>query len=329
MLSFRPPAIGQVVQLECDPSRKKARFRRSDPAINKSADAQGTQAAYEEELHAPPATFTPPVGGVTSARFERLQALVDQGLMTGCRSRSARSNGHVVQDAAWEPIPTNTAASGVRSLPCPGLARAWHAAGHGGLDGVGCGSIGFALRWARSSAFLDTPALPCVALGRALGCSVTLKVETLNPVRSRRARHRDGCGRGTQKGASRWSARAPAIWPGTGLQRRASRPGGHRRGGENREPAEAPPDRRVRRGCPARGRGHRRRPAAAREIAQAGRAYLVEDSFDLATCEAPPRSASSSSTTIRGSTSCSWPSAPEPWPAAWATPCARSPSTWR
>jgi threonine dehydratase len=34
------------------------------------------------------------------------------------------------------------------------------------------------------SAFLDTPALPCAPLGRALGCSVTLKVETLNPVRS-------------------------------------------------------------------------------------------------------------------------------------------------
>jgi hypothetical protein len=39
MFSFRPPAIGQVVKLECDPSRKKARFIRSDPAINKNADA--------------------------------------------------------------------------------------------------------------------------------------------------------------------------------------------------------------------------------------------------------------------------------------------------
>ena len=27
--------------------------------------------------------------------------------------------------------------------------------------------------------FLDTPALPCASLGRALGCAVTLKVETL------------------------------------------------------------------------------------------------------------------------------------------------------
>jgi hypothetical protein len=33
-------------------------------------------------------------------------------------------------------------------------------------------------------AFVDTPALPCAPLGEALGCSVTLKVETLNPVRT-------------------------------------------------------------------------------------------------------------------------------------------------
>jgi len=27
-------------------------------------------------------------------------------------------------------------------------------------------------------AFLDSPSLPCAPLGRALGCSVTLKIET-------------------------------------------------------------------------------------------------------------------------------------------------------
>lgn len=36
--------------------------------------------------------------------------------------------------------------------------------------------------------FLDTPPLSCEPLGRALGCSVTLKVETLNPVRSFKGR---------------------------------------------------------------------------------------------------------------------------------------------
>ena len=36
--------------------------------------------------------------------------------------------------------------------------------------------------------FLDTPTLPCPPLGRVLGCSVTLKLETLNPVRSFKGR---------------------------------------------------------------------------------------------------------------------------------------------
>jgi threonine dehydratase len=36
--------------------------------------------------------------------------------------------------------------------------------------------------------FLDTPSLPCAPLGRALGCAVTLKLETLNPVRSFKGR---------------------------------------------------------------------------------------------------------------------------------------------
>ena len=38
-------------------------------------------------------------------------------------------------------------------------------------------------------AFLDTPALPCAPLGLALGCQVTLKVETLNPVPIGRRSH--------------------------------------------------------------------------------------------------------------------------------------------
>lgn len=37
-------------------------------------------------------------------------------------------------------------------------------------------------------AFLNTPAWLCAPLGPALGCSVTLKVETLNPVRSFKGR---------------------------------------------------------------------------------------------------------------------------------------------
>ncbi|GLZ06076.1 threonine dehydratase [Actinomadura sp. NBRC 104412] len=36
--------------------------------------------------------------------------------------------------------------------------------------------------------FLDTPLFPCDALGRALGCAVSVKLETANPVRSFKAR---------------------------------------------------------------------------------------------------------------------------------------------
>jgi threonine dehydratase len=67
--------------------------------------------------------------------------------------------------------------------------------------------------------FLDTPQYECAALGDALGCSITLKIETLNPVRSFK-------GRGTETALS-WLAqreeaptavvRAPATgvrpWP--------------------------------------------------------------------------------------------------------------------
>jgi len=44
--------------------------------------------------------------------------------------------------------------------------------------------------------FLDTPQYDCAPLGDALGCSATLKVETLNPVRSFK-------GRGTETALAR------------------------------------------------------------------------------------------------------------------------------
>jgi threonine dehydratase len=49
--------------------------------------------------------------------------------------------------------------------------------------------------------FLDTPAIPCGPLGQALGCWVTLKVETHNPVRSFK-------GRGAETVAA-WDRRPP------------------------------------------------------------------------------------------------------------------------
>jgi hypothetical protein len=60
MFSFRPPAIGAVVKLECDPHRQKARFIRSDPAINKKTAEQQAKAQYETELHSDVAA--PPEG---------------------------------------------------------------------------------------------------------------------------------------------------------------------------------------------------------------------------------------------------------------------------
>ena len=54
--------------------------------------------------------------------------------------------------------------------------------------------------------FLDSPQYACASLGQALGCSLTLKVETLNPVRSFK-------GRGTETVMSWLSQRedAPAA----------------------------------------------------------------------------------------------------------------------
>jgi len=62
MFSFRSPSIGAVVRLECDPARKKARFIRSDPAINKKTDERGAKAPYEAELHADVAEPAPAIG---------------------------------------------------------------------------------------------------------------------------------------------------------------------------------------------------------------------------------------------------------------------------
>jgi threonine dehydratase len=59
------------------------------------------------------------------------------------------------------------------------------------LDG---GRVG-AARAVIDPVFLDTPMYPCDALGRALGCTVSIKLETANPVRSFK-------GRGTELVAS-------------------------------------------------------------------------------------------------------------------------------
>jgi threonine dehydratase len=135
--------------------------------------------------------------------------------------------------------------------------------------------------------FLDTPALPCPSLGHMLGCSVTLKVETLNPVRSFK-------GRGTEtvaamarrKGASR------VVCASAGNLGQALAYSGPRRGLEVTVVAARTANSLKLRQIAAFGADIRLEGediedarVLAREIANADDAYLVEDSLDLATCE--------------------------------------------
>jgi threonine dehydratase len=135
--------------------------------------------------------------------------------------------------------------------------------------------------------FLDTPALPCAPLGQALGCSVTLKVETLNPVRSFK-------GRGTEtvvavagrKGTSR------VVCASAGNLGQALAYSGSRRGLDvTVVAARTANSLKLRQiaafGADIRLEGEDIEDAGllAREIAEADGAYLVEDSLDLATCE--------------------------------------------
>ena len=182
-----------------------------------------------------------------------------------------------------------------------------------------------------SPAFLDTPAPSCLPLGRAIGCEVTLKVETLNPVRCFKGRGTETVAAAAcQQGASRLvcasagnlgqalaysgANRGLAV---TVVAARTANPLKLRQiaalGAEVRLDGEDIEDARLR----------------AREIAEARRAYLVEDSLDLATCEGAGRSRSNWFETIPDSTSCSWLSVAELWPAAWATSCVHSPRTSR
>lgn len=166
--------------------------------------------------------------------------------------------------------------------------RAWHAAGVSDLDGV-------RLRLDRvhaavgeiDRAFLDTPALPCAPLGEALGCAVTLKVETLNPVRSFKGR-----GTETAAAAARELGASRVVCASAGNLGQALAYSGRRRdlgvtvvAGRSANPLKL---RQIAGfGAEVRLAGEDIEDARrfARELAQADSAYLVEDSLDLATCE--------------------------------------------
>jgi threonine dehydratase len=135
--------------------------------------------------------------------------------------------------------------------------------------------------------FLDTPALPCLALGHMLGCSVTLKVETLNPVRSFK-------GRGTETVATqaRREGASRVVCASAGNLGQALAYSGRRRGLEVSVVAARTANSLKLRQIAAMGADIRLEGediedarARAREIADTDGAYLVEDSLNLATCE--------------------------------------------
>ncbi|MET8867353.1 pyridoxal-phosphate dependent enzyme [Nonomuraea sp. NPDC004580] len=135
--------------------------------------------------------------------------------------------------------------------------------------------------------FLDTPAMPCPPLGRALGCSMTLKVETLNPVRSFK-------GRGTETVAAA-AARAGAsrmVCASAGNLGQALAYSAARRGldvtvvaATTANPLKLAQITALGADLRLTGQDIEDARLLARELAETEGAYWVEDSLDLATCE--------------------------------------------
>jgi len=136
-------------------------------------------------------------------------------------------------------------------------------------------------------AFLDTPALPCGPLGRELGCAVTMKVETLNPVRSFKGR-----GTETVASAAREQGAERLVCASAGNLGLALAYSGRRRGlAVTVVAARTANPLKLRQlaaaGAELRLEGEDIEDArlSARQIAETESAPLVEDSLDLATCE--------------------------------------------
>jgi threonine dehydratase len=135
--------------------------------------------------------------------------------------------------------------------------------------------------------FLDTPAVSSASLGRALGCSITLKLETLNPVRSFKGRGAEAVAAvARDQGASR------LVCASAGNLGQALAYSGQRRGLavtvvaartanalKLRQIAALGGDLRVE------GEDIEDARLLARELAESSGAYHVEDSLDIATCE--------------------------------------------
>lgn len=136
-------------------------------------------------------------------------------------------------------------------------------------------------------AFLDTPALECGPLGEALGCSVTLKVETVNPVRSFKGR-----GTETVAAAAREQGASRLVCASAGNLGQALAYSGRRRGldvtvvaARTANPLKLRQIAGFGADVQLDGVDIEDARVMAREIAAADGSYLVEDSLDLATCE--------------------------------------------
>lgn len=134
-------------------------------------------------------------------------------------------------------------------------------------------------------AFLDTPVLPCAPLGRALGCELTLKVETLNPVRSFK-------GRGTETVVTRVDGASRVVCASAGNLGQALAYSGARHGldvtvvaARTANPLKLRQIADLGADVVLEGEDIEDARRRASEIAEADGAYLVEDSLDLATCE--------------------------------------------
>nr|WP_272475808.1 pyridoxal-phosphate dependent enzyme [Baekduia alba] len=136
--------------------------------------------------------------------------------------------------------------------------------------------------------FCNTPQYACEALGSALGCSVLLKVETLNPVRSFK-------GRGTEAVMSWLSRQADvdtAVCASAGNLGQALAYSGTRRqiavtvvAAEGANPLKVERMRALGATVVLEGDDHEDARRLACGIAEAEGAYLVEDSLELLTCD--------------------------------------------
>jgi threonine dehydratase len=136
--------------------------------------------------------------------------------------------------------------------------------------------------------FLNSPQYQCAPLGEALSCSITLKVETLNPVRSFK-------GRGTETVMSSLARRAGVrmtVCASAGNLGQALAFSGAQRGlpvtvvaAETANPGKVARIRSLGANVRVEGDDIEHARVLARRIAEQDGAYLVEDSLDVATCE--------------------------------------------